>query len=284
MTNQTRRSAEDYTTGKGLRALLERLHAAGDVGWRTDPVARELMVFTAKKYAALARKHGLDPWEASTAAFDIMRTSGVRAADDPWAWITHGVRITCIAEERAQGLLCSTSRARRAAYSEFHDAERFSDRENPLADYRPEFRVCGADSEIDFHEDEPVQDDPSTHVQRAVETAVRLFTSLGWPEATASAAIEHVCEAVARAGSRHGAFEMLRRDRHARALLDLPAPSWAGLLRILLGHPDPARAATRAGHGLLARLLIGESLPMLLADDDLVLAVSLAAPTAGSPR
>ena len=76
----------------------------------------------------------------------------------------------------------------------------------------------------------------------------------------------------------HPAFETLRRDRHARALLDLPGTSWMTLLRSLLGAPDPALAHTNAGRGVLLRLLIGEPLRALLLDDELVLAVSLAAP------
>jgi hypothetical protein len=75
------------------------------------------------------------------AAFEAMRTPSVRRADDPWAVITRAVQITCIAENRANGLLCSVHQARRPRYSSFHDAERFSDRENPLTDYHPAFRA-----------------------------------------------------------------------------------------------------------------------------------------------
>ena len=74
------------------------------------------------------------------------------------------------------------------------------------------------------------------------------------------------------------AYEALRRDRHARALLDLPGRSWTALLRALLGNPHPAYAATTTGRGALLRLLIGENLELLLRDDDLVLALSLTAP------
>ncbi|RAA69497.1 hypothetical protein DN468_31905, partial [Burkholderia multivorans] len=87
-----------------------------------------------------------------------------------------------------------------------------------------------------------------------------------------------ICGALAKAGARHTAFETLRRDQHARALLDLPGRSWTGLLKALLGNPHPALAATSAGRGVLLRLLIGETIPMLLRDDDLVLTICLAAP------
>jgi hypothetical protein len=280
---------EDYTTGEGLRALLARLHAEGPGAWRTDPTAAKLMAYAADKYAALARKHGLDPWEAAGAAFDVMRTRSAREADDPWGVVTHAVRITCIAEERAQGLLCSTHQARRPHYSVFHDAERLSDRENPLDDYHPAFHITDPHPDDEHDENGSVREvvEPAgvvTSASGAVEDAIAFVTVLGWPAQTARAAVEHVCHALARAGSRQSAFEVLRRDKHSRALLDLPGSSWTALLRALLGNPAPGVAATSAGRGILLRLLIGETLPVLLHDDDLVLTVSLAAPRNGGRR
>lgn len=272
---------EDYTTGEGLRALLGRLHEDGPGAWRTDPTAARLMAYAADKYAALARKHGLDPWEAASAAFDVMRTRSAREAEDPWAVVTHAVRITCIAEERGQGLLCSTHQARRPHYSVFHDAERLSDRENPLDDYHPAFHTTDPDPGNDDEESRPEAAEPTgvrPSASGAVEDAIAFITVLGWPPQTARAAVEHVCQALARARSRQSAFEVLRRDQHSRALLDLPGTSWTALLRVLLGNPAPGVAATSAGRGILLRLLIGETLPVLLHDDDLVLTVSLAAP------
>ncbi len=69
-TTTTDPAGEDYTSGEGLRALLNRLHDAGPGAWERDPVAAELMTYAADKYTPLARKHGLDPWEAASAAFD----------------------------------------------------------------------------------------------------------------------------------------------------------------------------------------------------------------------
>ena len=59
-TEQTANGAEDFTTGEGLRALLNRLFESGEDAWVHDPVVRDLMEFAADKYAALARKHKLD--------------------------------------------------------------------------------------------------------------------------------------------------------------------------------------------------------------------------------
>jgi hypothetical protein len=271
---------EDYRTSEGLRALLRRLRQQGAGAWEHDPVAAQLMAFAAEKYAALARKHGLDPWEAASAAYDVMRTRAAQNADDPWAVITHAVRITCIAEQRAQGLLCSVHQARRPHVSAFHDPERFSDRDNPLTDYHPSLQTADRPEPADLADDlVSASPEPRTSAQTAVDHAVRFLVLLGWPPETARAGVEHVCAALAKTGSRQTAYESLRRDRHARALLDIPGRSWSVLLRTLLGNPHPAYAATSAGRGVLLRLLIGESLPILLRDDDLVLAVSLAAPT-----
>lgn len=261
-----------------LRCLLCRLHTQGHDAWVRDPVAADLMEYTSQKYAGLAIKHGLDPWEAASAAFDVMRTRAAREARDPWAVITYAVRITCVYEERAQGLLCSVHQARRPHIFALHDPERFSDRASPLVDGNPVFAA------IDDHFDRLTVSEPegaTTSAYTAVEDAIELFALLGWPSDTARSGIEHVCDALSRAGSRHTAFEALRRDKHARALLDIPAPAWNSLLRALLGRPDPAYAATTAGRGILLRLLIGETVPLLLGDDDLVSALALAVPGAG---
>lgn len=271
-TAQAQGRRDRFEDSEALRALLNRLHEAGRGAWRTDPEAAALMRHAAQKYAALAKKHGLDPWEAASAAFEAMRGAATRRADDPWAVVTKAVMVTCIGEERGNGLLCSVHQARRPRYSVFHDAERFSDRENPLADYHPA-----------FHVDPFVGPDDGGEVERAdvtsaVEDTIALFCLLGWHPETARASVEYVTGRLALAPSRASAFEVLRRDRQARALLDLPAPSWSALLRIVLGVPDPALAHTNAGRGVLLRLLIGEPLRALLLDDGLVLAAGLAAP------
>ena len=282
-TEQTADGAEDFTTGEGLRALLNRLAEGGEDAWVHDPVARDLMEFAADKYRALARKHKLDTWEAVTAAFDAMQYRSTREANDPWAIITHAVRITCVYEERAQGLLCSVHQARRAHVSAFHDPERFSDRDTALADYHPAFHT----TDLRPSDLEPEPRDSLGSAQAcmsagsAAEDAIAMLCLLDWPTDIARAAVEHVCGALMKAGTRQSAYEALRRDRHARALLDLPRRSWAALLKTLLGNPHPAYVATSGGRGVLLRLLLGETLELLLRDDDLILALALAAPSGG---
>ena len=273
-TTTVRERRAGFEDSEALRALLNRLHEAGHGAWRDDPEAAALMRHAVEKYAALARKHGLDPWEAASAAFEAMRGAATRRADDPWAVVTRAVQVTCIGEERGNGLLCSVHQARRPRYSVFHDAERFSDRENPLPDYHPAFHV---DPFTNHDTEQSASSEAVTSVASAVEDTIALFTLLGWEPATARAAVDYVTGRLAEAPSRASAFESLRRDRQARALLDLPRTAWTTLLRIVLGSPDPTLSHTNAGRGILLRLLIGEPLRALLMEDELVLAISLSA-------
>ena len=268
-----------FESSEGLREVLERLAAQDHGAWRRDAEAAALMGYVVRRYAKLARKHGLDPWDAAAAAFDAMRSSAVRNADDPWAVVTRAVQVTLIAEERANGLLCSVYQARRPEFSSFHDPERFSDRENPLSDYHPALRVQGTGDALD----EGCSTD-GAGIGEAVENAIAFMTLLGWPRTPARTAMEYICARLSEVPSRATAWESLRRDVHGRTLLDLSSASWNGLLRAVLGNPEPEVARTTAGRGILLRLLIGEPLRSLLTDDDLVLAVSLAAPAERSRR
>ncbi|HEY0259447.1 MAG TPA: hypothetical protein VGC18_06295 [Lacisediminihabitans sp.] len=275
--DRTQHGLRRFRTGEGLRCLLCRLHDAGEDAWTHDPVAAELMQYTRDKYATLARRHDLDPWEAVTAAFHVMRAKSTREAADPWGVITHAVRITCIYEERAQGLLCSVNQARRAHVSKFHDPDRFTARAHPIVDDHPvlaaiEERYSNAKSE---------PDNTSTPVLAAVERAIQLLVLLGWPAEVARGGVEQICDALIRHGARHTALEVLRRDKQVRALLDIPSTSWNALLWVMLGKPEPMYAATNLGRGVLMRLLIGETVSLLLRDDALVEALVLASPGVG---
>lgn len=264
----------DVTSPEGLRALLIRLHAAGPGAWRDDVAAAALMAFAMQKYVGLARKHRLTPEDAAAAAFEVMRTRAVRTAKDPWAVVTRAVQITMGAEERANGLLCSTGRARRSGGNGYHDAERFSERETPVHDYHPAFRVRAAQDDVGADPHELMDEGTPTSAYHALDESVQVLAALGWPRDTARTALEYICARLSDAGTRGNAHEILRRDHHARALLDLDRRSWSTLLRVVLGSPNPDLAHTNAGRGLLLRLLIDETPADLLADDDLVAAIS----------
>ncbi|MFT9112376.1 MAG: ParB N-terminal domain-containing protein [Bifidobacterium psychraerophilum] len=126
--------------------------------------------------------------------------------------------------------------------------------------------------------------DTSTPVLVAVARAIELLVLLGWPDDVAQSGVEQICDALMRTGARPSAFESLREDKHVRVLLDIPVSSWMVLLRAMLGQPGPMYAATAAGRGVLMRLLIGETVELLLADDDLVIALSAAVPGARGER
>ena len=275
-TRNTTSGAGGFETSAGLRSLLVRLHGRGSDSWRNDAEAHELMQHCIRKYGALARRHRLEPEDAASAAFEVMRTRSARVADDPWAVVTRAVQITLIAEERAQGLLCSTPKARRASVSVNHDAERFSDRETPISDYHPAFHVAAEQDLIEIAA-EPRQSTPTTAFH-ALELATNIFCALGWSSDTAASAIEYVSARLIESGNRATAYEMLRRDHHARALLDLSRASWNAVLRVMLGNQSQDHAYTAEGRGMLLRLLVGETVAELLADDTLVTAISLAAP------
>ena len=259
-----------------LRATLHRLHAAGEHGWHDDPEAAELMRYAMDKYGALARKHRLEPEDAAVAAFEVMRTRAAREADDPWAVVTRAVQITLIAEDRATGLLCSTHQARRPQVSAHHDAERFSDRDVALIDYHPAFHIAAEQDQLGEAEEAWGE---STGAWQAAEQAVVLFRLLGWPADAARTGIDYICARLIESGSRSGAHEVLRRDRHACALLDISRASWATMLRVVLGNQSPDHVHTTAGRGVLVRLLIGHSVPELLTDDALVRSIVTTSPT-----
>lgn len=251
-------AAPGFVCGEGLRAVLMRLHDAGPDAWRTDAEAGGLMRFCADRYARLARKFDQEPADAAAAAFEVMRNPSTMAAADPWAVVTVAVRITLIAQHRADGLLTSTNRARRAEYSAFHDAQRFCDRETGLVEYHPALQTTDDD-------DEPYG---SLWV---VDQIATVLVSLGWPHRSTAAMVGHVCGRLADIGDRHAAYEALRHDQAIRVRFDISHDCWITLLRLCLGHPS---RRGRLRHGLLARLLAVDTVTDLLADTAVVRAAT----------
>lgn len=223
-----------FTTARGLRRLLVRLRVSGPQAWEHDPEARELMEFAWRKYQSLAIKHRRDPSAGAAAAFEAMRTYAVRSAIDPWAVVTMAVKVSLIAEERADGLLCSVDQARRPEFSQHHDIRRFSDTEVDLPNVIPGLAV------------EPFtpEEKAPTRAYEAVDATIDLFTALGWPRDTATCALDYIASRLAESGSRASTHAALRRDESARALLDIDQQSWSTVLRIILGNPNPDDACT----------------------------------------
>ncbi|CDP48236.1 hypothetical protein [Propionibacterium freudenreichii] len=273
---QTGSASHDLEDPEALRALLIRLHEAGPGAWRTDREAAELMRYTAVRYRRLARKHGLDPWEIASAAFEVMLAPSTRKARNPWAVVTRAVQIACGVEIRAAGLLVSSGKVRHTSrIAGFHDAIRFAEREH-LADYHPAFAVSPSSG------DEEDLDDASTRVAVALSAIVELFASTGWDAVLVADCVEHVAYRLADLTSSANAVEVLRRDHAISVLLDIPARSWSALLRIVLGHPDRKHAGTPTGDGILLRLLDGEPLDSLRCDTGLLAAIWAAKPRSES--
>lgn len=262
--------------------LLLDLAYTGPRAWTDNPVAAELLTYTMEKYGALAHKYSLEPSDAAIAAFEVMRTRAARVAEDPWAVVTRAVQLSLIYESRAEGLLCSTQQARRTSGTSLHDAERFSDRESEIVEYHPAFHLEDDLSAIDEVKPSEVEDEP-TNAYVALDLAVELFVESGWHARTARLCLEYIAARLIRTGSRHSAFESLRRDRHGPAMLDVDHESWLAVLRAVLGNQHPDRAFTAAGHGVLLRLLIGELPDEFYRDEDLVETIQSIAPAVTHP-
>lgn len=260
--------SRSFESATGLRRVLMRLRVSGPHAWEHDPEARDLMLFAARKYEALAVKHHCDPSAGAAAAFEAMRTYAVRTAIDPWAVVTMAVKVTLIAEERADGLLCSVDQARRPEFSQHHDVRRFCDTEADLPNFLPALAV------EPFNPEEKAP----TGAYEAVDRAIDLFAALGWPRDTATCALDYIAARLVESGDRPKTHAVLRRDHTARALLDIDQASWSTVLRIVLGNPNPDQACTSEGHGVLLRLLIGHPVTELLDDDLLVFEISETAP------
>jgi hypothetical protein len=264
-------------TAEGLRLLLLELAYGGQHAWQSSPEAAELLSHAMEKYGALARKHGLEPTEAAAAAFEVMRMRSTRVAEDPWAVITHAVELTLIYESRAEGLLCSVGQARKTAGLDYHDAERFSDRESDIADYNPAFHFR---DNVD-HIDEPKRPNPDgepTNAFFALDAAVEFFVELGWVQRTARLGLEYIAARLDRCGDPRTAYVSLRRDGNGPGWLDINQDSWLTMLRAMLGDPRTEYAETARGHGLLLRLVTGEHLNDLFEDHELADAIEAAAP------
>lgn len=266
-----------FATTEGLRLLLLDLAYAGRRAWQTSPEAAELMTYAMAKYAGLAHKYGLEPTEAAAAAFEVMRMRSTRVAEDPWAVVTHAVELTMIYESRAEGLLCSTGQARKTAGLDYHDAERFADRDSEIADYHPAFH---------FHANmadpyAPKQDCPEvepTNALFALADAVKFFEELGWRHRDAKLGLEYIAARLDRCGDPRTAYVSLRRDGNGPGWLDVDQDGWLTMLRAMLGDPHIDYVDTDRGRGILLRLCTGEVVTDLFEDRVLADAIEAIAP------
>ncbi|WP_423464218.1 hypothetical protein ACO229_06580 [Promicromonospora sp. MS192] len=275
-----------FATGEGLRILLIRLHMDGPRAWSTDPEATELIEFCMAKYAGLARKYRQTPHDAAYAAFEVLRAPATAEADDPWGSVTRAVQLSLMAEDRANGLLCDQSRARRLLTSDQHDATRFSDYELDGARSIETItgEVISVDPAVLDHLDatdtvvvsRPTQVAP-VETRTALDVAARVLAGFGWDLDDARACLDYITERLTITGDTARAFEYLRRDRTPLGRFDLELRRWTALCAVVLGHPHHPALAVR--DGLLARLMRGQRTTELLADERLVRALVAVSPT-----
>lgn len=260
---------ERFTDSEYLRRVLMRLLIKGSEAWRTDPEAEELLLFAIERFSSLCIKYGLEPDDAGSAAFEAMRNPSVVFGHDPWAVIVHAVRTTLAAWEFANDALCSVETARRGGLSGCCPV-RFSDRENQVWEYHPSFIDTGDDDEESPYE--------GLTLREQAEQLTSLFHAQGWPAEETLTAIEVILHRLADAGSRPAAYEQLRREKRWRVITELPAESWTGLLRLLLGNPTDWAGVSDKGRGILLRVALGETIEDLASDVELTKGIRLVTP------
>ncbi|WP_454859676.1 hypothetical protein [Promicromonospora soli] len=289
-----------FATGEGLRVLLIRLHIDGPGAWASDPDATELLEFCMLKYAALAHRYRQTQQDAAVAAFEVLRAPATLEAQDPWGVVTRAVQLSLMAEDRANGLLCDQSRARRLLTSDQHDATRFTDYEldgarslDTLPTTADAVDTISLDPAVLDHLDavdvtssRPSQIAP-VEARTALDIAAKVLAGFGWDPTDARACLAYITERLTITGGTARAFEYLRRDKNALGRFDLELRQWTALCAVVLGHPHHPALAVR--DGLLARLMRGQRTTELLADDRLVRALLAASPAhpagpAGSVR
>jgi hypothetical protein len=222
-----------------------------------------------ERFSGLAKKHGLSAEDAASVAFEAMRSPSVRYSADPWAVIVRAVVTSCRAWQFADEALTSIETARRGGLSGCR-AERLSEREIP-PEYDTAFAVDSFDAEI-------TDSGEGLSIREQAEQLAGLFAVFGWERESVVSAIEIVLRKLADAGSRPAAYEALRREHRWRLICCLPAESWTGLLRLLLGFPSEVYGYAGLGRGVLLRVALGESLADLALDAELAEAITRAAP------
>jgi len=270
-------TAPTFATAEGLRLLLLDLAYAGRRAWQTSSEAAELMTYTMDKYAGLAHKHGFEPSDAAVAAFEVMRMRSTRVAEDPWAVVTHAVELSLIYDSRAEGLLCSTGQARKTAGLDYHDAERFADRDSEIADYHPAFHFFAKMADPYAEKEDNVDGEP-TNAFFALDKVVEFFVDLGWPPTSARLGMEYIAARLSRCGKPEIAYKSLLREGDGPGFLDIGQDAWIDVLRAVLGDPHPDFEGTTRGLGLLKRAAMGFTATELFDDHALVHMVEAAAP------
>lgn len=241
---------------EGLRTILIVLDRLGPNAWGTLPAAVALLEHAQRRFAPVASSWSRPVEDATYAAFLAMRGRSAWTANDPWAVVTRAVELSMQAEAYGERLLISPDKARRRHQRPAMPPVRAGDYEEFLYD------VVGNDAASIATDDADNSGSGPT-----ITTAAALLTVAGWREANALWACEYVASRMVDMGSQESAIDVLRRDP-ARMRVGLNRAEWAHLLTLLIGSKP--RTGKPGGMGVFARILVGETLPELLADSDLV--------------
>lgn len=244
----------DFTTPEGLRQVIIELttHAA----WSTSPVAAELMVYATTKYAPIAKAWHRDPADAGYEAFTAMITPSTLRATDPWAVVTRAVALSIAAETLAERLLTSQDKARRPKKRPDAEPVRAGHYEDYLYDIHPHQPFERAEDGVD----------------RVVRTASVFLVLTGWGPRPVEQAVDYIAHRITGLRSRESAAETVAGDLHIATRLGYGPDAWRGLVKLTVGR-RPKNGEREMG--LFARVLLGDNVAELLADERLVSASRL---------
>ena len=267
-------TAPAFTTPEGLRDLLCRFADPSDPCRWSGPDGDELARHCIRRFESLARKYRQPPEDAASFAFEVMCDPYLLDALDPWAVVTTAVKRSFSAQFTGDSLLCGDRAARHAV--DVHDPQRITDHDWTFLEVH--LALAGADDDGHVRRQTKAGDIAPVEVDGAVDDAVRLFRAFGWPPGTARFALEYISRRLELAGNPATAFEYLRRDKVARARLDIDQGAWTAVLTAVLGSPDPDRSLVPSGRGVLLRILAGCPLDELVSDRALVFALASSVP------
>jgi hypothetical protein len=242
----------NFADSETLREVVASLTATDT--WARSPVARELMLFTMRKYAPVAKGWHRDPADAAYAAFLAFRAPTTLAADDPWAVVTKAVRLSIAAEEHADRLLTSSDKARRPTKRPPSEPIRAGAYEDFLYDIRPRDVFSDSDGNNDA-------------VERVIRSTCVFFVINGWPARTVEVAVEYICNRITSLSSHDSAMDALTADTAMAYRLGYSNAMWAELLLLLVGVKAGRHRNNQVG--ILGRLLLGETVADLLQDEEL---------------
>lgn len=266
-------TASAFTTPEGLRDLLRRFADPTDLCRWSGPDGDALARHCIRRFESLARKYRQPPEDAASFAFEVMCDPHLLDAHDPWAVVTTAVKRSFSAQFTGDSLLCGDRAARHAV--DVHDPQRITDRDWTFLEVHlaPQDRDDGQVSRAT-----KAGDIATFELDAAVDDAVRLLRAFGWPQDAARFVLEYISRRLELAGNPATAFEYLRRDKVARARLDIGQGAWTAVLTAVLGSPDPDRCLVPSRRGMLLRILAGCPVDEVASDHALVSALASSAP------